>query len=517
MTKKIYKTFASYSFGCRVNQAEKEMLNRQLSAVNYQYSENNPSIYIINTCAVTQKAEREARQLIYQTKRKWPKTKIVVTGCAATKWINEGTKIPQVDWLIDNTNKEYIAQLLSSKLKDQRSNSKLKTKNLNTLILEAGDTGEEANIKQPKIPILKTELNAPNDSSFLGVETLWKEKSDRKRLFVSEKFGIETVQKRNINKYLNSGRLLLKIQDGCQRYCTFCIVPYLRGQPKSKSIKEIIREINCHTELVSASSSNTYEIPKQVLDDIIEVILTAINTEAYGYDTGESFITLINRIIEVTKVPRISFGSIHPWSLNNDFLTLIDKMDHKGRIVNYFHIPLQSGSNKILSLMKRGYTCEEFIEKLDRLHRINPLAFIGTDIIVGFLEETDKDFEDTYNFLKDSPISKFHVFRFSPREKTAAFYMKKRLKEPTPAQKTKRAQVLIELSRQKYQRFLEKHIGKTFPALFMEKRIDDFQEALLDNQVPALIITTKNLTGEIETIKIEAIKEEKLIGKRDDK
>jgi threonylcarbamoyladenosine tRNA methylthiotransferase MtaB len=162
--------------------------------------------------------------------------------------------------------------------------------------------------------------------------------------------------------------------------------------------------------------------------------------------------------------------------------------------------------------MKRGYTREEFLEKLNQLHQINPMAFLATDIIVGFLDENDRDFEETYNFLRDSPISKFHVFRFSKREKTAAFYMAKRLKEPTAAEKIRRAKALSELSKRKYQAFLVKHLGKTFPALFLEKKIEGYQEALLDNQIPAFIKTSKNLVGEIKTIKIKKMNSDKLFG-----
>lgn len=238
-------------------------------------------------------------------------------------------------------------------------------------------------------------------------------------------------------------------------------------------------------------------------DTIKEVILTAINTEAYGRDTGESFIQLINSIINKTTVPRISFGSIHPWSINDEFFAFYEKILPQKRLVNFFHIPLQSGSNKILTHMKRGYTREEFVEKLQMLKKINQFAFIGTDIIVGFLEESDKDFEDTYQFLKDSPISKFHVFRFSPREKTAAYFMRKRMHEPSPAQKEKRAKALSELSKKKYELFLRKHIGRTFSALVLEKRERDFQHVLLDNQIPALIKSIKDRRGKIVNVKIK--------------
>src|SRR3989338_2163838 len=171
-------TFDSFSFGCRVNQSEKEALDRQLVALGFLQTHSNPNLFIINTCAVTQKAEREARQLIFQTKRKLPAAKIIVTGCAATKWMNEKIPIQEADLLIDNTSKEFAASLILKKLHGQ-----------NRLVSH-----------QTKLPL-------------------------------------------TFDKYSGSKRLLIKIQDGCQRFCTFCIVPYLRGLPRSRSIKSIVSRI----------------------------------------------------------------------------------------------------------------------------------------------------------------------------------------------------------------------------------------------------------------------------------
>ena len=213
------------------------------------------------------------------------------------------------------------------------------------------------------------------------------------------------------SKYLNSGRTLIKIQDGCQRFCSYCIVPYLRGTPRSETIENLKLKI------------------KSLGKNIKEIIFTAINTEAFGFDTGEKLITLIDQTIEVTKIQRISFGSIHPWSIDNEFLDYYKKILPLKRLINFFHVPIQSGSNKILNLMKRSYTREEIMEKLQSIKRLNKFALIATDVIVGFLDETDKDFQDTYDFLEKSPISKFHIFRFSNRDNTAAHYMKKNLKK----------------------------------------------------------------------------------------
>jgi len=452
-------TFSSFAFGCRVNEAEKEALDRKMLEAGFSFSEKNPDIFIINTCAVTHKAEREVRNLIYQIKRKNPKTKIVVTGCSATYWQKNKLydQLP-IDLLVDNINKEFLVELLKKRLF----------------------------LSNQASPILSTEYKLTS-------------------------------------KFLSSRRLLVKIQDGCQRFCTFCIVPYLRGLPKSRKIEEIVEEINNHYYSVIPNlfrDLNSDKILNQVKNEIktqrpiSEIILTAINTEAFGLDTGESFIDLIEKVLEKTKVPRLSFGSIHPWSITPQFINFYQKISTENRLVNFFHIPLQSGSDTILKLMKRGYATEEILEKLYGLQKINPLSLLATDVIVGFLGETEKEFEKTYSFLEKSPLVKFHIFRFSKRKNTAAYYMAKNIKEPTEEEKKKRAKALAELSAKKYLNFLEKNIGRTSNALILNKEKNGFYEALLDNQLPILIEKEKDLkAGEIVKAKVKKIKNGKLMGK----
>lgn len=427
------KTFFTYSFGCRVNEAEKEEIDRQMIKNGFEFDGKNPDIFIINTCSITHKAEREARQLIYQTRKKLPKTKIIITGCSTTYWLkNHLYKDLPVDMMIDNLNKEFLVEIIKKRLL-----KKTVDKNKNQLKIAT-------------------------------------------------------------SKFLSSKRVVIKIQDGCQRYCSFCIVPYLRGMPKSEKIKNLELKIN-----------NLKPTPS-------EVILTAINTQAFGYDTKESFVDLLKTIINKTKIPRISLGSIHPWSLTNEFFDFYKKYLSKKRLVDFFHIPLQSGSNKIITLMKRGYTKEEMLEKLQTIKRLNPYAFIGTDIIVGFLEENDKDFQETYDFLEKAPIDKFHIFRFSKRKNTQADYLSKKLQEPTPFEKEKRAKALIELGKKKYQTFLKKNLNRKSTVLIINKITDSFQEGLLDNQLPILIPRPTSevvQAGTIKNVKIIEYKNGKLFGK----
>ena len=392
-------TFYTYTFGCRVNEAEKVVMDKKLIELGFVWREKNPDFYIINSCAVTGKAEREVRQHIYQTRKKFPKTNIIVTGCAATNWKRNKITVAGIDVLVENKDKQNIPTII------------------NDLVCHS--------------------CESRNPSSFSGFQL--KGRNDITR-----------------DKFLASGRLMVKIQDGCDRYCSYCIVPLLRGKPKSRTIKEILSDIQdyttnnpCHPRSNRGSRINyldsRFRGNDNSLSHISEIILTAINTECFGKDTGETLIQLIDSILTKTTIPKISFGSIHPWSITDKFLSYYQSILPTNRFIPFFHIPIQSGSNTILQLMNRGYTKEEILKKLQKIKKINPNAFIGTDIIVGFPGETDKKFQETYEFLKTAPIDKIHVFRYSPRPGPAA---EKFPNEPTPAEKRERSRELIEMEKQ---------------------------------------------------------------------
>lgn len=427
---KQQKTFQVISLGCRVNEAEKLAIERSFQKHGYVYTPINPDFIVINTCAVTAKAEREARQLIYQLSKKYT-SKIIITGCSGTYWKKQ-KKYNQLpfDLLVDNIQKDFLVDIINKKF--FRSVKPLKSKRNDTVVTD---------------------------------------------------------------KFLSSARVMIKIQDGCHRFCSYCIVPYLRGTPQSKRIKDILSTIQSYKNHPN------------------EVILTAINTESYGKESDESLINLIQTITSQTKIPRVSFGSIHPWSLTTDFLNWYKNAFNKNRFVNFFHVPVQSGCDSILRLMKRDYTSREVKTQIDSIKRINPNAFISTDVIVGFLDESDSDFQTTYDFLSDSPFSKFHVFRFSRRNSTAAFYLAKRLSEPSPKTKENRSQILRELSQKKYEAFQKTQIGRISQALFIDSKTKSMQKALLDNQIPVNIPDSKYLNGTIHPVQIVDFYKGKLIAK----
>jgi threonylcarbamoyladenosine tRNA methylthiotransferase MtaB len=414
-------TFQSFVFGCRVNEAERIKMDKQLVEAGFSVDLASPSFLIINSCAITGKAEREAKQLIYQLRKKHPEAKIVLTGCSATVWSKYNTtETKLVDILVPNDKKSNLIDLLHT------------------------NTRPSANI-----------------SSDMAVG----------------------------DKFRHSNRLLVKIQDGCHRFCTYCIVPYLRGLPQSQKITDIISYINSFSPLPS------------------EVILSAINTESFGTDTDETLVDLIKQVLMKTKIARIAFGSIHPWSLTNEFLDYFKTtLSEEKRFVQFLHIPVQSGSPTMLKHMRREYDINEIGKKLNRIQETQPNVLLATDVIVGFLGETKELFEETYSFLEQSPISRLHVFRFSNRAHTAAFYLKKQLDEPTAQEKKERSERLIELSHKKYQKFIESQIGRTVNALVIAQGKQGMK-VLLDNQVEGILNDKECLPGELVHVTIIAAKD----------
>lgn len=348
----------SFTFGCRVNEAEKQRLDQELLDAGFSWNKKHPDFYIINSCAITGKAEREVRQHIYQIRKKYPLAKIIATGCSATLWMKNNTLPTGADHWINNTDKSSIPSFLSS--------------------LAETDT-------------------MPSDT-------------------------------KTPDKFLSTGRVMIKIQDGCNRFCSYCIVPFTRGSATSRTIKEIIDEI------------------QHIKTPVKEIILTAINTEYFGLDTGETLSHLVDAILTQTKIDLISFGSIHPWSITDEFLSWYKLNKDNPRFVHFFHIPIQSGSTAILEAMHRPYKKETLLKNLTTIHSINPTALIATDVIVGFPGEGEKEFEETYQFLESSPITKFHVFRYSPRPGTVASTMKDTVSSQI---KRDRSWKLIELGKKK--------------------------------------------------------------------
>jgi len=282
----------------------------------------------------------------------------------------------------------------------------------------------------------------------------------------------------------HSRRFLLRIQSGCQHFCTYCVVPFLRKKnfslPPSKAV-----------EMIKKAEQKGYQ----------EVVLTGTNLGLYGLGKNFDLSDLIKEILAKTAIPRISFGSINIEAINKKFVHIFSQAAGK-RLSRYLHIPLQSGSNKILKLMNRPYTVEEYQKTINSLIRQIPFLGIGTDIIVGFPGETQREFRKTLSFLQKTPFSRLHVFRFSPREKTLAALQEKEWGKVGEEEKKRRASIIRRLGEKKQTLFRQKIRGKIFPVLFLEKVGVDQWYGLTDNYVPVIRKSKKKLKGRIQNTKI---------------
>lgn len=331
--------FKTYSLGCRVNQAEMENITRQLENTGYFCDQNNlePDFILLNTCVVTQKAEKETRKEIRKLKRLYPKSKLIVLGCGVDNHQKFAGILPKADLFIANKNK-----------------------------------GKTVNI------ILK-------------------------HFSLRQTSNVSIYQSNNVtaSKYQKSGKALIKIQDGCNYLCSYCIVPSLRGRSKSISALEIINQIN--------NLKNTNE-----------VILTGVNLSLYGLDLKPkiSFLDLIKKILDETKIEKISLTSLDPQLVDRE---LVDLFISNPRLSRNLHFSIQSGSPTVLKRMNRNPDLKDFRKHLQELKNSDPEFIFSADIIAGFPDESENEFQETVRLIKLIKLNRAHLFRFSPRPGTLAF------------------------------------------------------------------------------------------------
>jgi len=415
------------TFGCRANASESDKIAIELQEKGHETSSISESdIILINSCAVTNKAIREVRQYLNQTKKINPKIQIYLTGCAATLWIkNKQIKKDESVRLVSNISKLDLVNLLAAQYKSK---------------------------------------------SWDSAQT-----------------------KKDYGKFLNSGRLMVKIQDGCDYFCTFCIVPYLRGRSISYHPKKI-------TEYINRIDNQTR---------VNEVIITGINLGLYNY----SLPRLLSQICKQTNVTKISYGSLYPENISQKFLQLY-QTKLRSKLSNFFHIPLQSACPRILKLMNRRYTIEEFDAKVRLLKKQIPDALISTDIIVGFISETEKDFLITYDYLKNSSIVKAHIFPYSQREHTTANLLAKQFPTLSVSVKKQRALILRELFKEKLFQYQQRIIGQTKECLILKRLINNQYLGILNSNLEVIINTPKKLAKEMVNVKIVGLKRGKLVGQQ---
>lgn len=413
------KRVAFHTMGCKLNFSEtstikRDFLSRGFTDVNFS---DIADIYVLNTCSVTENANKEARKLIRQAKRKNPFSSIVAIGCYAQLNPDEISQTDGVDLVLGAEQKFDILDHLDLIDIDQRS-------------------------KKVHSNINKANFFIPSFSS-----------NDRTRSY-------------------------LKIQDGCDYKCTFCTIPLARGFSRSNSID---KTVSLAKKVEQAGAK--------------EIVLTGVNIGDFGKRQKESFLDLIRSLDKLTKVERFRISSIEPNLLSTD---IIDFCNESDKFMPHFHIPLQSGSNKILRLMKRRYDTDLYKRRIEYIKSLMPDTCLGVDVIVGFPGETDSDFDDTYQFLQSIDVSYFHVFTYSERSNTLAANYKNKVPMKI---RSKRSKELHRLSDIKKSFFHNSFLGASRNVLF-ENSFNGKAFGHTDNYIPISVKSSEDLKNKIKKVKI---------------
>ncbi len=382
------KTVAFITLGCKVNQYETNAMIQKLIEGGYKIVEHHEKadIYIVNTCTVTNMSDRKSRQMIRKVREINPQAKIIAVGCYVEVAKNEVEKMKEIDLTLGNSEKVDIVKYCDNLLQD----------------------------------IKKDENNKKNEFSEFGTIT-----------------------------YTEKTRAVIKIQDGCDRFCSYCIIPYARGRVRSRNPQNVISEIT--------------QISKK---GIKEVVLTGIHIASYGKDFDEKYelIDLLEEINKIDGIQRIRLGSIEPLLITNEFIQRLSKLE---KICEHFHLSLQSGCDETLKRMNRRYTTTQFKEIVGIIRKAYKNANLTTDIIVGFPQETEEEFKKTFEFLKEIKFYKMHIFKYSPRKGTLAEKMQGQI---LPQIKEERSRKLIELSDKNEEEYNKEYVGNEVEVLWEEEK-----------------------------------------------
>ncbi|MBC8322910.1 MAG: tRNA (N(6)-L-threonylcarbamoyladenosine(37)-C(2))-methylthiotransferase MtaB [Candidatus Marinimicrobia bacterium] len=413
------KRVAFHTLGCKLNFSEtatisRDFLRHGFEKVDYR---DTADIYVLNTCSVTENADKESRKLIRQAKRNNPKSSIAVIGCYAQLKPNDIASIDGVDIVLGAEEKFNLLN------------------HLDALDLNGG-----TKVIQSEIDHVHT--FAPSYSS-----------GERTRSF-------------------------LKIQDGCDYTCSFCTIPLARGKSRSDTI------------------TNTLKVAKEVAETAArEIVLTGVNIGDFGKESNETFFDLIQQLDPLDGIDRIRISSIEPNLLTNE---IIEFCANSEKFMPHFHIPLQSGSDKILSAMRRRYKRDLYEERITKIKSVNPDTCIGVDVIVGFPGETDDDFLDTYNFLNELDISYLHVFTYSERPNTGAVEMGEVVSKEKRAERSKMVHILSDKKRRFYH---DQFIDKNRPILFESMKNGKIL-GHTDNYIQVRVDGNTNLLNTIHSVKL---------------
>ncbi len=412
------KKVASYALGCKVNQYESEAIAELFADRGYEIVpiEQYADIYIINTCTVTNFGDKKSRQLIRKVKRQNPNAVLAVVGCYAQTAPQEMTAMPEVDLVIGTKDKAKVADLVESYCKED------------------------------------------------GVQN-----------YVTEIKLERTFEPLSIRKLSGRTRAYLKIQDGCDRFCSYCIIPYARGPVRSREAQDILAEVR-------RLADNGFR----------EVVLTGIHVASYGRDLGKIRLQdIIKQVHEVDGIERIRLSSIEPNIVTEGFLEEIAGLP---KVCDHFHLSLQSGCDRTLKEMRRRYTAEQYRQAAALLRQYLPDVALTTDIIVGFPGEREEDFCESYAFAKEIGFAKIHVFPYSPKRGTPAAARKDQNRNEV---KTERSHRLLALSDCMADAFLQERMGRVYPVLFEREIAPGIYEGHTTNYIKVHAASTRDLSNQI--------------------
>lgn len=425
------KKVALHNLGCKVNAYELEAIQEMLEQAGCQIVPFAPGadVYIINTCTVTNIADRKSRQMLHRARKMNPEAVVIATGC----YVQAQKDMEQIDDSIDivlgNNKKQDILFILENYKKGQ---------------------GQEKEVLDLEKPVEYEELRL----SSTGEHT----------------------------------RAYLKVQDGCNQFCSYCIIPYVRGRVRSRKLEDVLEEVRRLTE-------NGYQ----------EFVLTGIHLSSYGTDIGGGLLELIRAVHEIPGVKRLRLGSLEPRIVTEEFARALGSME---KICPHFHLSLQSGCNETLKRMNRRYTAEEYLEGCRILRKYFENPALTTDVIVGFPQETEEEFQASKAMIEEADFYETHIFKYSRRKGTRADRMEGQVSDQV---KARRSQILIELGKERQRRYMEASIGKNAEILFEEKteiQGKTYWTGYTKEYLKAAFQTEENLENVIRTMRLGEILEE---------
>ncbi len=427
------KKVAFYTLGCKVNQYETDAMLEMFKKDGYEQvdSEDFADVYVINTCTVTHMSDRKSRQYIRRMKKKNPESIIAVVGCYSQVSPEEILEIEEVNLVMGTNERRQIVD----EIKKLQSN----------------------NVKK--------------------VST------------VDDIMKVRAFEEIEISQTNGKTRAFMKIQDGCDRFCTYCIIPYARGgKIRSRDLESIVTEA---TNLAKKGYK--------------EIVLTGIHVASYGKDIKDediNLLTVIKKINEIDEIKRIRLSSVEPILFTKEFIEEVKKMP---KLCPHYHLSLQSGCDETLKRMNRRYTTKEYKEIVNMIRDNIKDVAITTDVIVGFPGETNQEFENTYEYLKDLGLTQMHIFKYSPRKGTPASEMENQI---DPQVKQLRSDRLLNLDRENFRNFANKYLEKEVEVLF-EKGIDDTTyEGLTPNYIRVVVKSNNDIQGKILKTKIIKINDD---------